>query len=629
MADRSPEAEDTQPSGRPSSIPLLIFDGRCDFCRAWVDYWKQLTGDRVRYVPFEQAKAEFPDRLPKDLNTKELDAVRLLLPDREVRSSAQAALTALSFAPNHGGWLWAYERLPLFAAVAEGAYRVIAAHRNFAMKITRLLWGMPIPPKSYSIAVETFLRALGLIYFIAFLSFGVQAAGLIGSNGISPVCEVMQAVQENFGAASYRVFPTVLWFGCGDRALAISWILGIVFSVFLLLGRQKRVACVGLFLLYLSLVTAGQVFMGYQWDGLLLEAGFLAIFLGWSPLILFLFHWLLFRLMFMSGAVKLFSGDPTWRNSTALGYHWETQPLPTPPAWYVFQLPEWFQRAATASTLAIELAIPFLIFFPRRVRFLGAVVIIALQILIFITGNYTFFNLLTISLCLLLFDDAFLSRFMPRRLALALRIRPAETPAPSQNFSTLRRAIAACLAALILLVSVSEMTARFLRFELPLAPEALRLVGPFNIVNSYGLFAVMTTSRPEITIEGSNDAEHWLEYSFKYKAGDLKRRLPWAEPHQPRLDWQMWFAALGNYRSDPWILRFSYRLLQASPAVLDLMDTNPFPSAPPLYLRAMVYEYHFTNWAERKKTGALWRREVKGYYLPPLDLGTLMRAGVH
>jgi len=628
MPHPPPEAEDAQPSGAPLLVPLLIYDGHCDFCCAWVDHWKRLTAERVRYLPFEQAQTQFPELLGKDAHAKELDAVRLVLPDGEVRTSAHAAFTALSFAPRQGRWLWAYEHLPLFAAVSESAYRLIAARRNLGLKITRLLWGIPVPQKSYATAIEIFLRALGLIYFVAFLSFGIQASGLIGSNGISPVCEVMQAVRENFGTTGYRVFPTVLWFGCSDRAIAITWIAGIVLSVFLLLGRQKRPACLGLFALYLSLVTAGQVFMGYQWDGLLLEAGFLAIFLGWSPIILFLFHWLLFRLVFMSGAVKLFSGDPNWRNFSALHYHWETQPLPTPPAWFVFQLPEWFQHAATATTLTIELAIPFLIFFPRRIRFLGATIIICFQILIFITGNYTFFNLLTIALCLLLFDDAFFSRFMPRRLALAAHSAQPETSAAHETVRPFRRAIAGCLAALILLVSLSEMTGRFLHFELPLASEAVRLVGPFNMVNSYGLFAVMTTSRPEIIIEGSNDGEHWLEYSFKYKAGDLKRPLPWVEPHQPRLDWQMWFAALGNYRSDPWILRFCYRLLQASPEVLELMDKNPFPSAPPRYVRAVVYEYHFTNWSERRNDGAVWRREIKGLYLPPLELETLMRVGV-
>jgi len=634
MPDPHHEAENVEPAGRSPSASLLIYDGRCDFCFAWVEYWQRLTGDRVLYLPFERAQAEFPQLLDKELSAlavtgKELDAVRLVLPGGETRSAAYAAFSAMAAAPGQGRWLWAYDHIPLFAAVSEASYRLIAGRRNLAMRVTRLLWGVPVPAKSYAIAVELFLRALGLIYFIAFLSFGVQASGLIGSSGILPVCELMPAVRDNFGASAYRIFPTLLWFRCSDHAITAIWIGGVVLSVLLLVGRQKRAACAGLFVLYLSLVTAGQVFMSYQWDALLLEAGFLAILLGWSPVILLLLRWLLFRLMFMSGAVKLFSGDPNWRNLSALHYHWETQPLPTPPAWYVFQLPEWFQRAATASTLTIEFAVPFLILFPRRIRQLGAAIILALQILIFLTGNYTFFNLLTVALCLLLLDDAFLARFVPRRFARpAAESQGASPGAPSGRRAPARRALAMVVATVTLLVSISEMTARFLHLELPLANEAWRLVGPFNIVNSYGLFAVMTTSRPEIILEGSNDGEHWLEYSFKYKAGELRRRLPWVEPHQPRLDWQMWFAALGNYRSDPWILRLSYRLLQASPEVLELMDKNPFPQAPPRYLRAVVYDYRFANWQERRETGARWRREIQGYYLPPLDLTTLMRAGV-
>ena len=242
-----------------------------------------------------------------------------------------------------------------------------------------------------------FLRTLGAVYLFAFASFAVQAAGLIGSRGISPVGEFLRAVREYYGGGYWQV-PTLFWLNAGDGMIRAVGIGGICLSVLLLLGVRWRILRVALFVLYLSLVTAGQEFMGYQWDALLLEAGFLAILLGWSPVVIWLYRWLLFRLMFLSGAVKLASGDPSWRHFTALPVHYETQPLPTPLAWYMYQLPEWFQRGSVGFVFFVELIVPFLIFAPRRVRFFAARAIVVLQVLILLTGNYSFFNVLTISI---------------------------------------------------------------------------------------------------------------------------------------------------------------------------------------------------------------------------------------
>jgi hypothetical protein len=445
---------------------------------------------------------------------------------------------------------------------------------------------------------DLFPRALGLIYVIAFVSFGVQADGLVGSRGILPLSRYLASMHEAMGARAWWYAPTIFWANSSDLALRIAWIAGAALAVVLTLGFFRRVCLVLLLVLYLSICTAGQDFWSFQWDILLLEAGFLAIFLDASPARTWLFRWLLFRLMFMSGLVKLLSGDPAWRNLTALSDHYETQPLPTPIAWYMHQLPAWFQKASTAFVFFVELAVPFLIFAPLRLRRIAAGLLIGLQVLILLTGNYTFFNLLAIALCLFLFANH--------------PAQPAETP--------VHRGVTIALLAFVLTTSGLQFL-DMLSIPLP-APAAgyLAWIAPLRIINTYGLFAVMTTERPEIIVEGSNDGDRWLAYEFRYKPGDVKRAPPWVEPYQPRLDWQMWFAALGSPRQNVWFYHFAARLMQGSPPVLRLLAGNPFPAAPPRYIRATVYDYHFTDFAARRATGAWWRREWKATYLPPVSL---------
>jgi hypothetical protein len=392
----------------------------------------------------------------------------------------------------------------------------------------------------------------------------------------------------------------------------ITW-SGAVIAGVAAIGRPhtpgQRAAFVLLFIYYLSIVIGGQVFMGYQWDYLLLEAGFLAIFLkpAWSRA--WLFRWLLFRLMFESGAVKLLSHDPSWRSLTALAVHYQTQPLPTPIAWYAMQLPLWFQKISTAFVFVVELGLPFLMFGPRRLKLIAALGTILLEILILLTGNYTFFNVLTIALCVFLLDDAFF---------LAL-FRAKQPGAPKKPVRTNARA-SAVLCAVILIASLTGLAGMFgLRAPTSIT-DALGPLNTFGIVNQYGLFAVMTTSRPEILIEGSNDGADWQPYVFPDKPGPLNRAPGWVAPFQPRLDWQMWFAALGNYRENPWLVRLMERLLEGSPPVLELIEHNPFGGKPPRYVRATVYDYRFTTYDERRRTGNWWKRELKGTYFPPIGL---------
>ena len=592
--------------------PLLVFDGECPFCCAWVDYWKRLTGDRIAYAPFQEVGARFP----KISREEFANAVKLILPDGEVRSGAHAVFSALATVPEKQATLWSYEKIPGFAAASEAAYGVFARHRSFFYRVTKFLWGVPLEPETYRASIWLFLRVLGTIYLIAFASFGVQAAGLIGSHGILPIADFLRAAHEYFGPAAYWNVPTVLWLNRSDAFIKADWIAGVCLSALVLFGLNWRALRLAMFLLYLSLVSAGQVFMGYQWDALLLEAGFLSIFLGSSPVIVRLFRWLLCRFIFLSGAVKLASGDPAWRHFTALPVHYETQPLPTPLAWYVFQFPGWFHRISLGFLFFVELAVPFLVLAPRRLRHFAAACIIVLQILIFLTGNFAFFNLLTIALCIFLYEDATLSRKLPKKI-LARLAPPTARPGPEPGWRT---AFYKLFAAFVLLISAFVTVGELTSVRWAPADASIDAIAPFEIINTYGLFANMTNTRPEIVIEGSNDGETWLAYEFKYKAGDLARRPTFVEPHQPRLDWQMWFAALGDYRSDPWTIHFMARLLEGTPEVLALLRSNPFPNAPPRYIRALVYEYHFTSPAEKNATGHWWRRELKGTYVSPLAL---------
>lgn len=470
-----------------------------------------------------------------------------------------------------------------------------------------------------------FLRLLGLVYLIAFSSFGIQATGLVGQNGILPAHTFLAAVRRSLGKEAYLYYPTLFWIDASDRSIKLLCFAGSALSVLLVFGLQITPVLVLLWVGYLSLVNIGQVFLSYQWDALLLEAGFLAIFLAPpsllpnqafappSPLMIFLFRWLLFRLIFMSGILKLASGDPTWRNLTAMSFHFETQPLPNPLAPRMHALPLSVQKLSTLFTLVAEIGAPFLYFGPQLFRGVGAILTFLLQGMILLTGNFAFFNWLTIVLALPLLDDTVLSELLPGSL-----LRLAPTPAASApHWGDLvlipLTFIILATGALILWMRLSRQR----RLPKPLRTW-LQIVSAFRLVNGYGLFTVMTTERPEILVQGSQDGENWLAYEFKYKAGDPARRPPFVAPHQPRLDWQMWFAALGDYTDNPWFLHFVERLLENKTEVTRLLAHNPFADRPPKYIRAILYDYHYSTPAERA-AGQWWRREELGLYLPAVS----------
>jgi predicted DCC family thiol-disulfide oxidoreductase YuxK len=603
----------------PPDRPLLLFDGDCGFCRRWILRWKSLTGDRVDYVPSQDAAPRFPEIPPEDFRR----SVQLVLPDGRVFSGAEAVFLSLSFAPRLRWPLTAYRRVPGFAALAEVAYRTIARHRGSASAATRALWGKTVERPTYRIANALFLRLLGLCYLAAFVSLWVQVEGLIGSRGILPVGNLIETARSQLGSARWTILPTLCWVNSSDGFLQFLCGAGALAALLAVLGLVPALALLVCWVFFLSLSVAGQTFLEFQWDLLLLEAGFLGIWLApvrrWRlgraldppPAARALLCWLLFRLMFSSGFVKLASGDPTWRNLTALTYHYWTQPLPPWTAWFVSHLPISFHRLSCFVMFAVELATPFLIVAPRRLRLFACAAMAGLQAIIAATGNYAFFNLLTLALCVLLVDDASFPAGIRERAVKDSRAARGRWP----------RWVLAPVLSLVLLVSV-VLFAGTLRLSVPWPGPVISLVRaaiPFQSVGTYGLFMVMTTSRPEIIVEGSNDGASWLPYEFRWKPGDVTRKPRFVAPHQPRLDWQMWFAALGTVEENPWFTAFLGKLLEGSPAVERLLLRNPFPNHPPRYIRAVLYDYRFTDAATRRATGAWWQRQEKGLYCPILS----------
>ncbi len=488
-------------------------------------------------------------------------------------------------------------------------------------------WFAPlVEPAPYQVSRCIFLRLLGLVYLAAFVSLSLQLDGLIGSEGILPAQRLMDLAQEQLGGRMH-LFPTLLWISASDAALHAMTAAGGILAILLLTGLAPAAMLAGLWALYLSLSLGGQVFFSFQWDTLLLETGFLAIWIApltVSPVkeryaivrrpALWLLWWLLFRLMFESGFVKLASGDPAWSSFTALRYHFETQPLPTWIGWYAHHLPGAVLWVMTALLFLIELVVPFLIFTTRRLRHWACAALMVLQLVILLTGNYCFFNLLTLTLCVLLLDDPFWPRWLRRF------VQPEQASTRAARGWPFPILFAA--SAMLFLLSLAPTAASFGVYTPRWLSTLYGWVQPFRSVNSYGLFAVMTVERPEIIVEGTADGQNWQPYEFRYKPGALDRTPAFVAPHQPRLDWQMWFAALGSVDQNPWFLRFVQRLLMGSPAVEALLETDPFPGKPPLAVRATVYDYRFTDAETRAATGDWWRRENPRQYCPAVMLNS-------
>ena len=491
-------------------------------------------------------------------------------------------------------------------------------------------------PQSYVLSRWLFLRLFGVVYFVAFISLTLQITGLVGSRGILPAGEFLQRAHAAYGNGAYRLFPTLCWMGASDGVLHVLAWAGAALALLLVAGVGQAPVLLLLWISYLSLSVAGQTFLWFQWDGLLLETGLLAVLYAPvqlrpslererapSAVMRWLVWGLVFRLMFLSGITKLASGDPTWLHLTALDYHFWTQPLPTWPAWYAQWLPEWMHRGMTIAIIAIELLVPWFILVPERwggsraraARRAACGLLVFGQLAIALTGNYGFFNLLAIVLCVSLLDDAALQRVLPLRLA-------AGDPEPRWKQYAIRglAPLLGLLAALALAREIMQ-TLPGTRGGGAFANPLLDAVAPLRSVNGYGLFRVMTTERFEIVIEGGADTVHWREYRFRWKPGDPARHPAFVAPHMPRLDWQMWFAALNPEGARDWLVPLLRRLLEGTPEVLTLLGENPFPGAPPRYVRLVYYRYRFSTPTERATTGAWWQRERVGYLTEALSLG--------
>jgi predicted DCC family thiol-disulfide oxidoreductase YuxK/uncharacterized membrane protein YphA (DoxX/SURF4 family) len=609
----------------------LVYDGDCHFCRRWVARWQSATGDAIIYLPFQDdgIAGRFPEIPREDF----AEAIHLILPNGSVCRGAEAVFRSLAEAGKER-WLWhLYQRFSAFAELAELFYEEVALHREFFSKLDRIYSGPGHLPLRHIRVRFIFLRGLALIYLIAFTSLLGQIQGLAGSHGIAPASSMMEllkteAARNHIGLERFHIVPTLAWWSASDQALQWQCATGVALSILLLFGIAPAPVLFLLWCLYLSLTSVCSPFMDFQWDTLLLETGFLAIFfapLQWlerparqsrsSTVALWLLRWLIFRLMFESGCVKLMSGDISWWNLTALRVHYETQPLPTWIGWYAHHLPAGVQALCTFLLLFIELVVPAFILAGRRARLVAAGFFVLLQVLILLTGNYGFFNWLTILLCVPLLDDSVL-KLPPRQSVIPETLQPSSHCARWPRFILWPIAFVIVIVTSIQLFGTLQVTQRW-------PAPAINLYAwlkPLRSFNSYGLFAMMTQTRPEIVVEGSNDGQVWLDYEFKYKPDDLKRKPGFVAPCQPRLDWQMWFAALGGPQQNPWFLNFEARLLQNSPGVVGLLRRNPFPKTPPKYIRAELYEYHFASMAVHRATGQWWSREYKGMYLPPLSL---------
>jgi hypothetical protein len=485
--------------------------------------------------------------------------------------------------------------------------------------------GEPPAASTYWLTRFVFLRLLGLVYLFAFLCALHQGLPLIGEHGLLPAQAFLGRVSARFGspAASAWAVPTLFWAGCSDAALTgVAW-AGVFLSLVVVAGFANAPVLAALWVLYMSYVHVGQLFYGYGWEFLLLEAGFLAIFLcpayrlepfprgTPTPVpVVWLLRWLAFRLMLGAGLIKL-RGDSCWHDLTCMLYHYETQPIPNPLSRWLHHLPAGFHAAEVLFNHVVELAVPWTVFGPRRIRHLGGLLLVLFQVLLILGGNLSFLNWLTIAVCVACFDDSLLGRLAPAGLAARARTLSAEWAASRARF-----AVTVLLVALVGILSLNPVANM-------LSPRQAMNASfdPLDLVNTYGAFGSVGRERPEIVLEGTDDDPsspdaRWQAYELPCKPGDLRRRPCVTSPYHRRLDWQMWFAAMSTAEEEPWLIHLVSQLLRGDRATLGLFSSVPFPDRPPRYVRAVLYRYEFTPPGDES---AWWRRTLLGEYLGPLS----------
>lgn len=516
---------------------------------------------------------------------------------------------------------------------------------------------------NHQISRWLFLRALGLIYFSAFYALIFQIRGLIGPAGILPADQYLQAIAHGLGSLRFWFAPTLLWFASGPHMLAALCWVGIAASLLIVANVWPRAMLVACFVCFLSFVAAAGDFSGYQSDGMLLEAGFIALFFapggllpGWGrnslppKASLFLLQWEWFRIYFESGVVKLASGDPQWRHLTAMDQYYQNGPLPTWVGWYVQHLPHWFHASTVVATLLMELVLVWMLFLPRRWRIVCFFIVTFWQIGVILTANYAFLNYLVLVLAFLLLDDRFLARFVPARWRpTSIEAATIGEPSPpeaisilhvnpdpeAQNEASAPRVVhstglhwhlhsLAVSITLVMLTWIFYVTTFLLvhlfwnGIFLPAGP--ITALEPFRIANQYGLFAVMTPNRYEIEFQGSDDGHTWTTYPFQYKPQEVSKAPGIYAPYQPRFDWNLWFASLGSWSQYPIVPRTEVLLLQDDPDVLALFTGNPFPRKPPREVRAVLWQYWFSSMKEKRTQGIWWHRRLLGLYAPVLEM---------
>ncbi|HEX4643950.1 MAG TPA: lipase maturation factor family protein [Candidatus Acidoferrales bacterium] len=500
--------------------------------------------------------------------------------------------------------------------------------------IPQRLFGPDAGPPGYLAARWLFLRALGLIFFSAFYSLLFQVRGLIGPDGILPARAYLDEVARVLGSARFWYAPTVFWWSASGRFLIAVMVVGLIASVLLTLNICTRGMLVVCLVAFLSFIAAAQDFASYQSDGMLLEAGFLSLFFapsGWRPrwgranppsrASRYLLVWLMFRIYFESGIAKILGHDPEWRDFTAMDQYYQNGPLPTWIAWYMHQLPHAFHAATAVLTLALELVLIFAIFLPRRSRIALFFIITPWQIGIIASSNYAFLNYLVLALGFLLLDDRILAPIFPQswRNGLALPGTTAASPVPE---TTTWHGQLPLLVQAIFLTWIFYATSALLILMLfpaaPLPQGPIRKLEPFRFANEFGLFAVMTRDRYELEFQGSQDGQNWVAYPFRNKPQDVHAAPRIYAPYQPRFDWNLWFASLGSWRQNRWVLRVGQRLLSGSPDVLSLFAADPFAGHPPDQVRVVLWQYWFTSGSEKRAKDLWWRREDLGLYAPTL-----------
>ncbi|HEV2575777.1 MAG TPA: lipase maturation factor family protein [Acidobacteriaceae bacterium] len=499
-------------------------------------------------------------------------------------------------------------------------------------------------PRTIMLARWLWLRALAAIYFSAFFALMFQVKGLIGEHGILPAGETLAAIAETNHVSRFWLAPSLFWISSSTHFIVFVMWIGLVASIAAFLNLWPRASLLVCFVCFLAFVSAAADFSGYQSDGMLLEAGFISLFFappGLRPRLgvdhppirlgLWLLQWEWFRIYFESGLVKWLSGDPQWRHLTAMDEYYQNSPLPSWVGWYVQHLPHWFQKATAGGTLILEFFVVLLFFFPRKwpggraVRVVLFAIVTLWEIPVILTGNYAFLNYIVLCLGILLLDDRTLASWATAHYRNRLVLPPPQENAPIPEpehgavraFHSLKLTISTLLLALIAYNTSFELL-NIVMPAPPLPSTPVALLEPFRIANQYGLFAVMTSGRYEIEFQGSNDGQNWTAYPFRYKPQVLNERPRIYAPYQPRFDWNLWFASLGDWQQNEIVPLTEERLLDNDADVLDLFRGNPFAQSPPKYVRAVLWQYWFTTMAEKEATGNWWKRNLLGLYAPVL-----------